>query len=197
MSKAEQTRAFIIARTAPIFNRKGVAGTSLNDLTAATGLTKGAIYGNFENKDEVAVAAFEYNVQQVLAEIRIWQSKETTYKGKFQALIRFYRQMLRQDFSFYGCPIANTLTEADDTHSLLNAAVKKSVLFWQQSGERLVQKGKEAGEFKPEAHAEQIVSTLFVLIEGGLLLSKGTGNPHYLENALHSCEHLLETQLYR
>lgn len=197
MSKADQTRAFIIARTAPIFNRKGVAGTSLNDLTAATGLSKGAIYGNFENKDEVAVAAFEYNIQQVLAEIRIWQSRETTYKGKFQALIRFYRQMLQQDQLLYGCPIANTITEADDTHSLLNAAVKKSVQYWQQSGERLVQKGKDAGEFKTDAHAEQIVSMLFVLIEGGLLLTKGTGNGEYLENALISCEKLLETQLYR
>lgn len=196
MSKADQTRAFIIARTAPIFNRKGIAGTSLNDLTAATGLSKGAIYGNFENKDEVAVAAFEYNIQQVLAEIRIWQSRETTFKGKFQALLHFYRQMLHQDHLLYGCPIANTITEADDTHSLLNAAVKKSVLYWQQGGERLIQKGKDAGEFKTDANAEQIVSMLFVLIEGGLLLTKGTGKDEYLENALKSCENLLETQLY-
>jgi AcrR family transcriptional regulator len=197
MSKAEQTRAFIISRTAPLFNRKGVAGTSLNDLTAATGLSKGAIYGNFENKDEVAVAAFEYNIQQVLAEIRIWQSREISYKGKFQALLRFYRQMLQQDPLLYGCPIANTITEADDTHPLLNAAVKKSVIYWQQSGERLVQKGKDAGEFKSEANAEEIVSMLFVLIEGGLLLTKGTGKEEYLEIALKSCENLLETQLYK
>jgi TetR/AcrR family transcriptional repressor of nem operon len=37
---------------------KGYSGTSMSDITAATGLTKGSIYGNFENKDEVAIAAF-------------------------------------------------------------------------------------------------------------------------------------------
>ncbi len=55
-SKAERTRKFIVERTAPIFNMKGYSGTSLTDLTAATGLTKGSIYGNFENKDDVAIA---------------------------------------------------------------------------------------------------------------------------------------------
>lgn len=43
MTKAEKTRNFIVEKTAPIFNMKGYAGTSLNDITAATGLTKGSI----------------------------------------------------------------------------------------------------------------------------------------------------------
>ena len=41
MTKAEQTKAFIIERVAPIFNTKGYQGTSLADMTKATGLTKG------------------------------------------------------------------------------------------------------------------------------------------------------------
>ncbi len=196
MSKAEQTRAFIIARTAPIFNRKGVSGTSLSDLTTATGLSKGAIYGNFENKDEVAVAAFEYNVMQVLAEIRIVQSLEKTGKGKLMALLDFYRNMLGREQLHFGCPIANTLTEADDTHPLLYAAVRKSVDYWQQSGERLIEKGKEKGEFKPDADTGAIVSSLFVLIEGGVLLTKGTGDRKYLETALQQAEQLLQTKLF-
>ncbi len=53
LSKSEKTKAFIIEKAAPVFNTKGYAGTSLSDLTAATGLTKGAIYGHFENKDAV------------------------------------------------------------------------------------------------------------------------------------------------
>ena len=58
-SKSSRTKQFIIEKTAPVFNAKGYAGTSINDLMIATGLTKGNIYGNFENKDEVALAAFD------------------------------------------------------------------------------------------------------------------------------------------
>ena len=61
LKKSARTRQFIVEKSAPIFNKKGYSGTSLHDLTEATGLTKGGIYGNFENKDEIAAAAFEFN----------------------------------------------------------------------------------------------------------------------------------------
>jgi TetR/AcrR family transcriptional repressor of nem operon len=60
-SKSDRTRQFIIGSTANLFNMKGYAGTSLSDITGAFGLTKGSIYGNFANKEEVALAVFDYN----------------------------------------------------------------------------------------------------------------------------------------
>ena len=57
MSKAEKTKQHIIEKTATLFNTKGYISTSLSDITQVTGLTKGSIYGNFENKDEVAIEA--------------------------------------------------------------------------------------------------------------------------------------------
>ena len=65
LSKSDRTKQFIIEKTAPVFNEKGYAGTSLTDLTKATRLTKGSIYGNFKNKDQVALAAFDYNFNRV------------------------------------------------------------------------------------------------------------------------------------
>ena len=79
LSKAERTRLFIIEKTAPVFNTKGFAGTSLTDLTDATGLTKGSIYGNFQNKDEVALGCFRFQLQ---TSNRICKSKNSRY-GKF------------------------------------------------------------------------------------------------------------------
>jgi AcrR family transcriptional regulator len=85
MSKSEQTKAFIIEKTAPIFNKKGYAGTSLSDMTEATNLTKGSIYGNFANKDEVALAAFDYNLGRVNGILnREWQSRNR--QGKIESL---------------------------------------------------------------------------------------------------------------
>ena len=73
-TKAAQTSAFIIETVAPIFNKNGYAGTSLSDITKATGLTKGAIYGNFKNKEELAVAAFNTTVKKMLRRITEHQS---------------------------------------------------------------------------------------------------------------------------
>ena len=65
MGKAEETRRFIIEKVAPIFNMHGYEGTSLSQLIEAIGLTKGALYGNFKNKDEIALAALEYNISKI------------------------------------------------------------------------------------------------------------------------------------
>ncbi len=47
MTKAEKTKQFILEKAAVLFNQNGYAGTSMDDIMKATGLSKGALYGNF------------------------------------------------------------------------------------------------------------------------------------------------------
>src|SRR6187549_3321523 len=108
MPKAEQTRTFIIERTAPVFNMKGYAGTSLSDLEKATGLTKGSIYNNFANKDEVALAAFDYNLNMVHTLIQSEMAKADSAREKLMAYIHVYNdRSFRSAFPEGGCPILN------------------------------------------------------------------------------------------
>jgi AcrR family transcriptional regulator len=65
-TKAENTKEFILEKVSPIFNQKGYVGTSLADITNATQLTKGAIYGNFENKEDLALQAFKHNIRKII-----------------------------------------------------------------------------------------------------------------------------------
>jgi hypothetical protein len=55
MSKAEETRNYIIEQAAPVFNMYGYKGTTLSQLTKVINMTKGAIYGNFRDKDEITL----------------------------------------------------------------------------------------------------------------------------------------------
>jgi transcriptional regulator, TetR family len=50
-----QTRRLILDRAAEAFAQDGFAGTSLNDVIAGSGLTKGAFYFHFPSKEELAV----------------------------------------------------------------------------------------------------------------------------------------------
>lgn len=69
-SKSENTKQLIIEKTASVFNTKGYAGTSINDLMNVTGLSKGCIYGNFENKDEIALKVFDYNFAKITQHVK-------------------------------------------------------------------------------------------------------------------------------
>jgi AcrR family transcriptional regulator len=55
-AKGEATRAFLLRTAALVFAEHGYAGTSLNDLIAASGMTKGAFYFYFKSKAALALA---------------------------------------------------------------------------------------------------------------------------------------------
>jgi AcrR family transcriptional regulator len=58
------TRAKVLAAAARVFAERGFAGASLDDVAAAAGLTKGAIYSSFASKEELVLTLMEDHVQQ-------------------------------------------------------------------------------------------------------------------------------------
>lgn len=192
MSKAEKTRQFIVEKTAPIFNTKGYAGTSLTDMTTATGLTKGSIYGNFANKDEVAVAAFDFNHKMVQSIIRQEIDKQVSYKDKLLVFTKVYDNFLKNPFPEGGCPLLNTAVEADDTHPMLKKKAADAINAWKTQIVGLVEKGIANKEFQPAAKAEQTALTIIAMIEGAIMLTKLTGKTQYKKAILASVENLIE-----
>lgn len=188
ISKAERTRQLIIEKTAPLFNAKGFAGTSLNDLVAATGLTKGSIYGNFENKDDVALAAFDYNFAAVNAYMKEKILASEHAVDRLLAYPQVYRNFLKIPFLQPGCPILNTATEADDTHPLLRKKAAAALVFWKKAVENQVKRGIERGEIKPATDPAEVAVILVALIEGAIMQAKLTGRSTDLNTTMDFLE---------
>ena len=55
-SKRSRTREELLSAAVGLFQEKGILAVSLDEIAARAGLTKGAIYGNFENKDDLICA---------------------------------------------------------------------------------------------------------------------------------------------
>jgi AcrR family transcriptional regulator len=193
LSKAERTRQFIIERTSSIFNKKGYAGTSLSDLTEATGLTKGSIYGNFKNKEEVAAEVFEYNSGKVRKQIQERIQRANSYHDKLLVYAKVYHSFTRGDFIPGGCPILNTAVDADDTNPLLKDKAARAVIRWKTGIENLIKAGIEAGELKPDIHATETALSMIAMIEGGIMISKVTDSPANLDIVLASVHHMVDS----
>lgn len=184
LTKAERTRRFIIEKTAGIFNTKGFAGTYLSDLTEATGLSKGSIYGNFENKDEVALAAFDYNFGRVNEYVakRIQAVDNAIYR--LQVYPQVYRDFLKIPFLQSGCPILNTSTEADDTHPQLRLKAANALAFWKKSIENQVKRGISRKEIKASTNPAEVAVVIMSIIEGSVMQAKVSGKSTELRIAM-------------
>ncbi len=195
MSKAEKTKQFIVTQTAPIFNKKGYAGTSLQDITTATGLTKGSIYGNFGGKDEVALAVFDHNIKQVMSILRAEMSRHTTIKEKLMVYVEVYTNFHKYPFPEGGCPMLNTAVEADDTHPKLKQKAKEAINTWKKNIVSLMEQGIKNKEITRDVDAEQTALTMMATIEGMIMISKLTGKPEYRKVIMKSVEKMI-TELF-
>ncbi len=187
-TKAARTRRYIIEKTAAVFNTKGFAGTSMSDLTAVTGLTKGSIYGNFENKEAVAAAVFDHNYGEVVKLVNRRMEKETTYYGKLMVYAGAYGDFIRKGYPEGGCPVLNTAVEADDTNDVLKARAAGAITGWKKNIEALIRAGMAAGEFRPGLDPAQLALAIIALIEGGIMIAKVTDTPAHLNKVLKTME---------
>jgi TetR/AcrR family transcriptional regulator, transcriptional repressor for nem operon len=195
MSKAEKTREYIIERSAPLFNTKGYANTSLSDIMEATGLTKGSIYGNFENKDEVAIAVFGHNVASMQKRMAAAMLGKGSATDKLIAFTEFYRNNWKAMFERGGCPIQNASVEADDNISFLKKYVQSSIKAWVNSIEKIIEDGKANGEFKKNPDSKESAYAIITILEGGIMLSKIMNNQKLLFSALDRIVVLINKEL--
>lgn len=172
MGKATVTRQFIIGKTAPVFNSKGYDGTTLNDLTEATGLTKGSLYGNFANKEEIAIAVFQYSMEKVREAARLKMDKGKSCKEKLLALLDFYSQYVFSSPIPGGCPLMNNAVEADDHHVFMKKAVAAEIKKTIDLIAALLSCGKKEGEFQSSINEKEIAHLFFCSIEGAIIVSR-------------------------
>jgi TetR/AcrR family acrAB operon transcriptional repressor len=57
--KGAETRRLLLEKAGELFETRGIGATSLDQIAAAAGVTKGAIYDHFENKTELVFQLFE------------------------------------------------------------------------------------------------------------------------------------------
>lgn len=192
-SKAERTRRYIIEKVAPVFNKKGYAATSMSDLISATGLSKGSIYGNFKNKDEVALAAFEFNADFINSNLRARMASASSQREKLLAYAETFRAIHRDVMAKGGCPILNTAVDSSELNFLLQKAVQYRIGGWQRAIIGIIEKGVQNGEFPADVEARQIAQVMICLIEGGYAMSKATQDSSFLVSALKQMEHMIHS----
>ena len=64
-----QTREAVIAAADALFVERGFHASSVGDIAAAAGYTKGAVYSNFASKEDVFFAVYDRRAQRGVAEM--------------------------------------------------------------------------------------------------------------------------------
>ncbi|HEY6307802.1 MAG TPA: TetR family transcriptional regulator [Candidatus Angelobacter sp.] len=82
--KRDWTRQQLIEAASQIIGEKGVERTSLEEVAARAGMTRGAIYGNFKNKEELFIAVAETRWKPIIPPLPA--KKGSTLKDRMRAV---------------------------------------------------------------------------------------------------------------
>jgi len=196
MSKGENTRKHIIAKSAELFNQKGYASSSLSDITELTGIKKGGIYRHFANKDEIAIEAYHYAGNVVNRRIQEAHDRESTAMGRLLSYLRVYENVVEAPPFVGGCPLLNLATESDDGHPILRDRARKGLSGTLDGMRRIIVEGIQSGEFKADVNVDAVATFTLSVMEGGIMISKLEGdNRHIRMNIESLTAYLRETCL--
>jgi TetR/AcrR family transcriptional repressor of nem operon len=194
VTKAERTKEFIITRAAPLFNKKGYAGTSMSDIMKATGLAKGGLYGNFKSKDEIAALAFEYSYNLMMEEIRSKVKSKKTGIDKLLTILQHYKNYTVSSPIEGGCPLMNTAIDADDAYPFLKKKARQALQEMLASLQRILKMGIEEQSFRSDLNVKKEAELIFAQIEGGIMMAKVLDDVTVLNRLIDNLKNRVETE---
>lgn len=187
IGKAEKTKQYIIETVAPLFNKKGYADTSLTDVIKATGLSKGSVYGNFQDKEELALEAFNHNMRLMIWPLADRINTKDNAADKLSAIFDYYRQYYNKTLAFGGCPILNVGIDANHQNTPLKNKVRSVVSRLIQSIEDIIQAGQADGVFNPTVDSNKLAKRIYSAIEGSIFTAMMQEDEEHIKDMM---EHL-------
>ena len=190
MNKGEMTRQRIIEEAAPIFNQRGYAGCSMQDVMEATGLEKGGIYRHFESKEELAAEAFKFAISEAF---RVRRLGADAIENRLERLRHLVRRFVDVPSPLPGgCPMMNAAIDSDDGNPVLRGIAKEAIGDWKKRVCLLVREGIERGEIREGTDPRRISNVVVATLEGGLMISRLEGNRTAVRDAGVALEAMLD-----
>lgn len=194
MSKGEETRQFIIEQAAPVFNTKGIAATAMSDIQEVTKLSKGSLYVHFDNKDALAAAVVDHNMDKLVSLVKDAVNRYTHPKDKLFAYLDVFETPTEYPVKG-GCPIINFGSEADDTNEGLKRKISGVIEIGETRITGIIKQGIEEGVFNPQWNAQEFAILMFAAIEGGIIVSRISGDNSKMRVIIRSIKKMIDDQV--
>ncbi len=181
------TRELILEKAEALLLERGFAGTSIDEILAATGITKGAFFYHFKTKAELARALVErYAVRDYDLFKQLSDRADELSDDPLQSMLIFlklFEEFVEGLSEPPGCVFASYIYEIQQFDEAIGTFIAQSFREWgaiyERRIERILEKYKPRIEIEPAALGEAIMS----LIEGGFILSRSFNDTLVLARA--------------
>src|SRR5437870_4760950 len=181
-ARGAATRSRIVEAAADLIYAHGVERTSLDDVMAASGVSKSQLYHYFADKDALVLEVIARQTERVLDA----QRPHLEALDSLPAL-KAWRDLfvrLNKAAQNKGCPLGNLASELANDSAPARKRLADSFSLWRERIEKGLAQMQERGELSASADPHDLALALLSAVEGGLLLAKTAQSGRPLEIAL-------------
>jgi AcrR family transcriptional regulator len=184
--KGRATRERITKIAANLIFRHGVAGTSIDDVRKAAGVSGSQMTHYFADKRSLvhAVVAWQADTVIELHQLAVLGELDT-----FEALDLWAELNIARQKRFAcqgGCHLGSLVGQLAEQDSEARDQLAEAFNLWEGMFRRGLRLMKQRGELRPEASADELAVGLLAALQGGMLLTQARRDIRPIEVALKS-----------
>lgn len=170
-ARGAKTRARIVTAAADLMRIQGVGATTLDQVIAASGVSKSQLYHHFPGKDALVRAVVDLWGERVIERERGALGHVSTIAG-----LRRWRDALVQNNALrhgaYGCALGSLASEVSDHDDVARLALSGLFGAWQQLLADVMRRLRDNGTLPVDAPIDQLATGLLGAVQGGYLLAQ-------------------------
>jgi TetR/AcrR family transcriptional repressor of nem operon len=188
----KDTKTAIMDAAQELIQRRGANAMSYQDISKAVGIRKASIHHHFPTKDDLIEAVIERYATYAFGLMDgIFRSKLDP-AAKLRRYAGLFEATLSDGKRDKVCPFAMLGAELSSLKSPAAARVRR---FYEENDARLarvLEEGREQGQFRFKGESKRVAAMFFALLEGAMLIARAEGGPKRLHAMADQALRLLQ-----
>lgn len=191
---AAETRNKLLAAARDVIRAKGYSATTVDDICAAAGVTKGGFFHHFAGKEQLGIAAAEHFDEMATAIFAAAGYRAfPDPRDRVLGYVDFRAAMLAGEIPQYTCLLGTMVQEVYDTHPELAAACDRGMSNHVRELARDIASAKE--KYAPDApwSPESLGYHMQSVLQGAFIFTKAKHDPAVARESLAHLRRYIES----
>lgn len=177
----DRTRRLILEAAFGQIYRHGYQGTRLDDVVAATGLTKGALYHHFPNKQALGYAVVDEIVREMVRQVWLQPLLDTQDPlGQIIYSIENMEALFGPEIITLGCPLNNLAQEMSPLDEGFRARLDEVYQEWRCGLLNALGRAQTLGQIRTELNCSDVATFVLAALSGCIGVAKNSQSPDQL-----------------
>lgn len=188
----QRTRQHLLMAAFEEIYKSGYQSADLDAILGKAGVTKGALYHHFENKEALGYAVIEEVLTAMTREK--WLRPLENARNPIDALVGIFATApLKMEDIRGGCPLNNLAQEMSSLHEGFRKRIAKAFDLWHSAIVSGLRQGQAAKQVRHDIDPDETATFIMALYEGYVSLSKNSHDTKLMESGHNSLIRYLES----